>query len=110
MVSHEMVPKICQRLVRSIGMDDEIEVFLGDRAPLHHRFEVEHILPILTSVEDHGNLFRQFVGLHERENLEQLVERAESAREDHQRLREVRKPELDRKSTRLNSSHLGISY
>ena len=39
-------------------------------------------------------MLRQFVRLHEREDLEQLVARAEAARKNHERLRQVREPEL----------------
>ena len=38
--------------------------------------------------------FGELLGLHQREDLEHLVERAEPARKDHERLRQVREPEL----------------
>ena len=38
--------------------------------------------------------FASFLGLDQREDLEQFVHRAEAARENHQRLRQVREPEL----------------
>ena len=51
-------------------------------------------VPVLAAVEDDADLLRQLVGLHEREDLEQLVARAEAAGKDHERLRQVREPEL----------------
>src|SRR5205807_109307 len=42
----------------------------------------------------HLNLLGQLVGLHQRQNLEQLVARPEAAGKDHERLGEVREPEL----------------
>src|SRR6185503_5547394 len=44
--------------------------------------------------EDYADLLRQLVGLYERQHLEQLVERAEAAGKNHQRLRQVGEPEL----------------
>ena len=51
-------------------------------------------VPVVGPVEDHQQLPRELLRLRQREELEQLVERAEAAREDHQRLGEIREPEL----------------
>src|SRR5204863_7007874 len=46
------------------------------------------------AVENDADFLRQLVGLDEREDFEELVARAEAAGKDHQRLREIREPEL----------------
>ncbi len=54
----------------------------------------EHLVPVLAAVQDDQQLLRQLAGLRQRQDLEQLVERAEAARKDHQRLGQVGEPEL----------------
>ena len=94
MWSVRMVAELLECIGRRIGVAEQIQVLLGDRAPLRHRLEVEHLVPVLAAVEDDADLLRQLVGLREREDLEQLVAGAEAAGKDHQRLRQVREPEL----------------
>src|SRR5439155_11273668 len=46
------------------------------------------------TVEEHGNRAVELVSLRQRQDLEQLVERAEAARERDQGARQVREPQL----------------
>src|SRR5262249_42833373 len=94
MVRDQMVAKEFERLDGRIEVVEELEVFLGDRAPLRHGLKLQDLIPVLSSVEDDADLLRQLVGLGERENLEQLVERAEAAGKNDERLRQVCEPEL----------------
>ena len=52
------------------------------------------MLPVLRTVDDDGDLLGEFFGLGEREHLEHLVERAEAAGKDDQRLGQIGEPEL----------------
>ena len=57
-------------------------------------FEVEDLVPVLAAVEDHEQLLRELLRLRQRQDLEHLVERAEAAGKNHQRLGQVGEPEL----------------
>ena len=60
----------------------------------HQRLEVDHFFPERRTVEEHGNRAVELVSLRQRQDLEQLVERAEAARERDQGARQVREPQL----------------
>ena len=49
---------------------------------------------VLGAVEDDLDLLGELFRLHQRQDLEHLVERPEAARKDHQRLCQIREPEL----------------
>src|SRR5947209_5274644 len=87
--------RVCDRKLKP---ETDAELCVGDnrcdRAPLRHRLEVDHLLPVLAPVENDGDLLRELVRLRKRQNLEQLVARAETAREYHQRFGQIREPEL----------------
>src|SRR5215510_14732213 len=70
--------QLSERLVGRVGPMKQLFVLFGNRAPLCHRLEVDHLLPVLASVQDDRNLLRQLVGLRKRQNLEELVARAKS--------------------------------
>src|ERR1700677_3422303 len=65
-----------------------------DGSILHQRFEIHDFLPETGAIENDRDLLRQLLRLHERKNFEKLVHRSESTREDHERLRQIREPEL----------------
>ena len=46
-----------------------------------YRVKIEDAVPVFRTVQDHLNLLGQLLGLHQRENLEHLVERAETSTE-----------------------------
>src|SRR5580692_7048706 len=73
---------------------EEIQIVGGNGPILHQRFKVYDFLPKTGAVENNRNLLGELSGLDERENLEELVHGSKPAREDHQRLRQIRKPEL----------------
>src|SRR5689334_14140281 len=94
MMLHQMCLEPLERILRRIAVVHELAILLGYRAPLGHRLEIEHLIPEVSSVKDHFDFLRELVGLSQREDLEELVARAEAAREDHERLREIREPEF----------------
>src|SRR5262249_48000896 len=73
---------------------EQIQILWGDHVMLHQRVEVDDLFPILRTVEHGRHLFRQLLGLRQGEDLHHLVERAEAARKDHQRFRQIGEPEL----------------
>ncbi|MNC92644.1 hypothetical protein D3C83_91060 [compost metagenome] len=58
------------------------------------RVEVHHLPPVLGSEEHDRHRFLHPARLRQRQQLEQLVERAVAAREHDHRLREIGEPEL----------------
>ena len=54
----------------------------------------DDLVPVARAVEDDRDVSLQLARLRERQDLEELVERAEPAREHDQRARQVREPEL----------------
>src|SRR5581483_5437924 len=70
------------------------DVAAVDDAVLGERVEVDHFLPVLRAEEHDGERLPHLVRLHQRQDLEELVERAVAAGEDDDRLGEVHEPEL----------------
>src|SRR5260370_22672301 len=58
------------------------------------RVKVQYFVPEFGSVQDDYNFFDQFLGLHQREDLAELVESAVAAGKHHQRFRKISEPEL----------------
>jgi len=73
---------------------EKLHVRGRDGPILDQRLEIYDFLPELRAVQDDHDLLRQLLGLHQRQDLEKLVHRSESARKDHQRLRQISEPEL----------------
>src|SRR5271168_3805511 len=86
-----------QRRCRIVGKAEQFQVFGTDRAVPHQRVEVDDLVPVLRSVEQHRNRAIQFLRLLQREYLHHFVERAEPARKHDQRPREMREPQLAHK-------------
>ena len=72
----------------------QLEVVLVDGAPLDQRLQVQDLVPVVRAVQDDLELLRELLRLHEGQDLEYLVERAEAAGKHHERLGQVREPEL----------------
>ena len=87
MVRDQMIAQVLERVGGRVGVMKQLEILFGNGAPLGHRLEIQHLIPVLAAVQHDADLLRQLVGLHQREDLEQLVERAEAARKDDERLR-----------------------
>src|SRR3989338_10673330 len=94
MVRDEVVAQLLERLGRCVRTLQEIDILIRNRAPFGHRLERQHLIPEVTAVQDDGDLLRELVGLREREDLEELVARAEPPGKNDERLRQVREPEL----------------
>src|SRR5712671_8150996 len=73
---------------------EEVEVARADRAVLDQCVEIDHLVPVLGAEENDRHAFARLARLYQRQDLEQLVERAVAAGEQHDRLGQVDKPEL----------------
>ena len=60
----------------------------------HQRVEVQDFFPEGSAVQNHRHLLAQLLRLHQRQDFRQFVQGAEAARKHHQRLGQVREPEL----------------
>src|SRR5579863_2882796 len=88
---------IAQELKGFVGRVDDlqqIEIFLGNGSGIDEGLKIDDAVPVLAAIDHHQNLLGQFVGLGERENLEQFVHGAETAGKDHQTFGQVGKPEF----------------
>ena len=79
---------------RRIRARQKVDVLFRNRTPLDQRLHAQNRVPVFAAVEKNLNLLGELLGLHQRENLEHLVERSEAAGENHECLCQVRKPEL----------------
>ena len=89
-----MIAKTLKGFGRRVGVGQQVEILLGDRAPFGHRRKIQDLIPVFAAVQDDREFLRQLVGLRERQNFEELVARPEPARKNHHRRRQVREPEL----------------
>jgi hypothetical protein len=80
--------------VHRIDAMHQARILRAYRAPVHHRLQRQDAVPVFGAVEHDRRARRELLRLLEREDLEQLVERAEPAGEDDHRLGEVGEPEL----------------
>src|SRR5436190_15789040 len=71
-----------------------MSVLGADRAVTHERVEIQHLVPELGAEQDDRHAFAHLARLRQRQDLEQLVERAEATWEQHHRLGEVDEPEF----------------
>src|ERR1700690_4442515 len=83
-----------EALFRRVHDLEKFQALRGNGSRVHHGLEVNQAVPILAAINDDQNLLGQFLCLRESENLEKLVEGPEAARENHQRLGQIREPEL----------------
>src|SRR3984893_16638829 len=81
-------------LVYRVCAMEEVEVARADRAIFHQRVEIDHLVPVFGAEQHDRHALARFVRLYERQDLEQFVERAVAAGEQHDRLGQVDKPEL----------------
>src|SRR5215472_3018516 len=81
-------------LVERVSAMEELEIARTDRAVFDQRVEINHFVPVFSAKEHDRHALSCLARLHQGQDLEQLVERAETAREQHNRLGEVDKPEL----------------
>ena len=73
---------------------EEIEILGRDGARIDQHLEVEDFLPVIRSINKDGDPFVDLPGLRQREDLEHLVEGAEAAGKNHQRLGQIGEPQL----------------
>src|SRR6516162_2584854 len=73
---------------------EQLEVAWADRAIFHQRVELDHLAPVFGAEKHDRHVLACLARLNQRQDLKQLVECAIAAREQHDRLREIDKPEL----------------
>ena len=83
-----------QRGRRVVGEAEQRQVLAVDHAVPDERLEVDDLVPVRRAVEQDRNAPLDLLGLHQRQDLHQLVERAEAAGKHDQRAREMREPQL----------------
>jgi len=93
----QALAKILKSFFGRVHDFEKVEIFLRNRAGIHHRLEINNAAPILAAVNDHENSLGQFLRLRKREDLEKLIQGSETTGEDDQRLGQVREPELTHK-------------
>src|SRR6266446_2240170 len=83
-----------ERRARLIHELEQLQILGREGAVAHQSLEVDHFFPERRTVEEHGNRTLELAGLRQRQDLEQLVERAEAAGKRNQGARQVREPQL----------------
>src|SRR5512146_2053199 len=73
---------------------EKLEIAGADRAVAHQRVEIDHLVPEFPAEQDDWHPLAHLAGLHERQDLEHLIERAEAAGKEHDRLRQINEPEF----------------
>src|SRR5215831_17689498 len=93
-VGEEMPGDELVGLVHRIGAVEDLHVLGVDGPVADQRLEIDDLVPVAGAEEDDRQVLLHLARLPQRQYLEQLVERAEAARKDDERLREVGEPEL----------------
>src|SRR5262249_893178 len=83
-----------ESFVHCVGKLQQIQLLAGYRSPIHHLAEVDHASPVAPAVDQDQVAPVKLAGLHQREHLPQFVHGAEAARENDQRLGQLREPQL----------------
>src|SRR5690242_10291502 len=94
MVARQSIAQEFKAFLGRIHHAKQVEVFAGDGAGVDHRLEVDDVLPILPAVDEHENFLGQLFSLGKGQNFKELVECAEAAGENDQRLGQVSEPKL----------------
>jgi len=96
-VLRQAVPQEFEGIFRTIDDFEQLQIFGRHRARIDEGLEVDDLVPVFASVDDHENLLREFVGLGERQDFEELVHGAEAAGEDDESFGQIGEPELTHK-------------
>ena len=83
--------------VHRIGAVENVEIAWADRAVFNERVEIDHLVPVFGAEQNDRHALAGFARLHQGQDLEHLVERAKTTREQHDRLGQVDKPEFAHK-------------
>src|SRR3989442_3903772 len=89
--------KVLEAFFRRVYDFEKIEILLRNRTRIRHGLEIDDAVPVLAAIDDHKNLFGQFLGLWQGKDFEEFVHRSKATRENYQRLGKVREPELAHK-------------
>ena len=92
MAPGQLVLQDLECLFGSICPAEQVAINRRDCPLLHQDVEIEHAAPIGRAVDDDADVFGQLLGLRQREQLEELIQRSESSGEDNQRLGQVGEP------------------
>src|SRR5277367_471609 len=97
MILGKSVPQELEPFLRRVHELEQLQVLGGNRPRIHHRLEVQHLAPVFLPIDRNQNLLRELLRLRQRQNLKKFIQCPKSTRENHQSLREIRKPELAHK-------------
>src|SRR5437773_10904169 len=81
-------------IIDRIRLVEHLKFLCADCAPPDEGVEVDHFVPVFIAEQHNRHGLARFLGLNQRQDLEELVHRAKAARKDHQRFRKVEKPKL----------------
>src|SRR6201996_847529 len=77
-----------------IGETKQVQILGRDHVVPDQGLEVDNLVPIIRTVQHNQNLALQFLCLCESQYFGQLIKGAEAAWKNHQRFRQIRKPEF----------------
>src|SRR5665811_2041785 len=83
-----------KRFLGRVGPVKQLQVLGGDGTRVHQRLEIDYPVPVVLAIDHDANALGQLLGLHQGQQLEQLVEGAKPSRKNDQRLRQVGEPQL----------------
>ncbi len=91
---HQLGRNVVESVVHVVDRMEQIHILRRDHPHVDQVIEVDHLVPELRPVQHDRHLLRYLSGLHQRQGLHQLVQRAEPAREDHHGVGKGHKKEL----------------
>src|SRR5215469_3734641 len=81
-------------VVKRIGSMKQLEVIWTDGPVMNERIKFDDVTPVFVAVKDDRNTFPHLASLDKRQDFKELIERAEAAREQHDRLCKIDEPEF----------------
>src|SRR5215469_10780835 len=94
MIFRQSVLQEGKTLFRRVDDLEKFQVGSCNRPCVDHDLKIDQAFPVFPSINDHQNLLRQFLGLRQGEDFEEFVHGSEAAGKNHQRLGQIREPEL----------------
>src|SRR5262245_26621496 len=90
----ELFREIRVSIVYRIRLVKDLKFFCADSAPADESIEVDDVVPVLVTEQHHRHRLTRFLGLNQRQHLEEFIHRAETAGKNHERFRQINKPEF----------------
>src|SRR5208283_1018170 len=83
-----------ERCLRIVDIAEQLEIFGADHFVTDQRIEVDDLFPVFRTIKKNRNPTIKLSGLLQGQDLSELVEGPEAAREHHQGARQMREPKL----------------